>query len=468
MKRIIAIDSPELWVQNAIGSELYTLNAASRRPFGLPTATITENYNARWGQLLIVDCSSGNINIHLPRITSDVINRSITVKRSDSSANVVNIYSASGQLINGATFFPINVDQGAAIVTVINRENWAVRENWFAQLPVDAWYYTASAERLLKKVNSDGTWVEETLPGSSPTIEHIDCRYYSRRLVGGTHYSGNYGYLAYSIRNGPWIADTTFPLYNVMNWKVLKVLYYESMREVFVLVVNLPTAHVWRWTEDTGWVRKYIGNGGVPTSPVAFVKSGGLLCLVGNKGFEHGIYNSYDQGATWHRDNNFNLSWTNPERMDLVADMYDEGYFHALVVKDWGAGYNTLKTFRGASQGKQWQEVSEYDPGSAVELGTSIKLSTRAYNDGKGHTYAVLSTPDHRLVTELESEPVVATDSGMTALLGPAAISDTEAMITGTVGTAGYVEDWDGDELTTPAALPSSGDYHTSGSFLVE
>lgn len=92
--------------------------AVSSTPYTITAANI--------GKLHVVDASSGAVTITLPAIADvTTLNKSVSVKKSDASANTVTIQRASADTIEGATSLVLrNPGDAAVLVPVVSAADW--------------------------------------------------------------------------------------------------------------------------------------------------------------------------------------------------------------------------------------------------------------------------------------------------------------------------------------------------------
>lgn len=84
--------------------------------------TVTGNTTAGDQTFLVVDASSGAVTITLPTAVG-IADRVYYIKKSDASANFVNVATTGGQTIDNSTTFELKI-QGEAIMVVSDGANW--------------------------------------------------------------------------------------------------------------------------------------------------------------------------------------------------------------------------------------------------------------------------------------------------------------------------------------------------------
>lgn len=111
-------------LRDYLNRELRKITETIRRPFGIPSEReVKSDYRATWGQLLRVDSSSGNVDVYLPRITGDLLGRTIVVKKISDDANTVSVYPASGDTVDKETVYAMS-NQGHAAIFIAGKGQW--------------------------------------------------------------------------------------------------------------------------------------------------------------------------------------------------------------------------------------------------------------------------------------------------------------------------------------------------------
>lgn len=103
--------------------EIRKLKGEVLRPLGEVQAVSKSEVAAKWGQIIRVDTSDGGVTVRLPRITSEVINKTIAIKKTTTDSNAVTILPHSGDNVDGSTSYSFTTSQGSVIFVAANG-NW--------------------------------------------------------------------------------------------------------------------------------------------------------------------------------------------------------------------------------------------------------------------------------------------------------------------------------------------------------
>lgn len=110
------------------GSDSVVGVAGGAHPHLTPTAIKTANYTAQPGELVLVDASSGNIDITLPAASPGVV---VGVKKVDVSVNLVITYRAGTDTIGSSAATNLAVArQETGTLFVANGTNWVLHSNY--------------------------------------------------------------------------------------------------------------------------------------------------------------------------------------------------------------------------------------------------------------------------------------------------------------------------------------------------
>lgn len=88
-----------------------------------PTHTVTGDYQARWGEIILCDPSGGAFQVFLPRADKSHAGQRIIIKNSSGSANTITVLAGSSTKIdNGATLVIAAVR--ATMIVEFDGKNW--------------------------------------------------------------------------------------------------------------------------------------------------------------------------------------------------------------------------------------------------------------------------------------------------------------------------------------------------------
>ena len=98
----------------------------SYRPItlGLPTITVQENTTAKFGDILLVNSTNGNIKIGLQKSSKKEVGQSITIKNITASDNTLAVVPFFGGAIDGLSEYSIKEGYRSVTFICIDENKW--------------------------------------------------------------------------------------------------------------------------------------------------------------------------------------------------------------------------------------------------------------------------------------------------------------------------------------------------------